>query len=96
MPSKTMRLEDVLLELQRAGGYDGFEILILDAVGVELVTDEERGYLLSLIDRRYSAFRSTILLSHLDRAGLYKCLGGRIMDRLIDSGNAAVTVWKEK
>ena len=56
--------------------------LIVDEIGVQFDTDKERTMLYDIFNYRYNEMRPTILLSNLDRAGIYSKLGKRICDRI--------------
>jgi DNA replication protein DnaC len=76
------RESDVLEELQEA------EVLILDDLGVERVTDWVQEMLFSLINHRYGdtdgdgEFKFTIITSNYDLAGLAEHVGGVAGERL--------------
>lgn len=56
--------------------------LIIDEVGVQFDTDAERTMLYDIFSYRYDCMRPTILLSNLDKDGIFKKLGKRIGDRI--------------
>ena len=69
-------------------------LLVLDEVRVR---DDERQWqdneLTSLIDRRFAACRSTLLLSNLTPKALVNMLGDSVHRRLLESGGVWETPW---
>jgi DNA replication protein DnaC len=65
-------------------------MLILDEVGVQFGTDNEKNLLFDIINGRYGAKRPTILISNLDLKGVTSYVGVRGMDRLREDGGEAV------
>ena len=62
--------------------YSDVDLLVIDEVGVQAGTDNERQILFSIIDTRIAEGRPTIFLTNLPPAELKKCLGERLADRL--------------
>jgi DNA replication protein DnaC len=62
------------------------DLLVIDEIGAQAGTDNERSLLYEVIDERYQAMRSTIAISNCDRKGLTTVLGERTLDRLRDRG----------
>lgn len=62
--------------------YSDVDLLVIDEVGVQAGTDNERQILFSIIDTRIAEGRPTIFLTNLPPAELEKCLGERLADRL--------------
>lgn len=75
---------DVLNELA------GFDLLVIDEVGVQTGSAYELGVLHEVIDRRYQLVLPTVLISNLVAADLGRYIGDRALDRLRESGGQAV------
>jgi DNA replication protein DnaC len=69
------------------------ELLVIDEVGAQLGTDHEKLLLFEIINERYQACRSTILISNLTREELGAYLGDRVMDRFHESGAVVAFDW---
>jgi DNA replication protein DnaC len=66
------------------------DLLILDEVGQQRGTDDEKMLLFDIINARYEAVKPTIIISNLDLAGIKEHLGERAFDRLREGGGQAV------
>lgn len=66
------------------------DLLILDEVGMQRGTDDERVLLFEIINSRYEAMRPMILISNHALDGVRKFLGDRAFDRLKENGGRAV------
>ena len=62
------------------------DILILDEVGVQFGSDSESIILFHVINKRYNAMKSTIVISNLNIEGVKEYLGERVVDRLRECG----------
>lgn len=72
-----------------------FELLIIDEIGVQNCTDNERNILFEVINGRYEDKRPTILVSNLNPTDLTAMVGQRIMDRIAEGGgNRIVFDWE--
>ena len=58
------------------------DLLVIDEVGVQAGSENEKQILFSVIDARLSENRPTIFLTNLEPQELPKCLGIRIADRI--------------
>ena len=65
-------------------------LLILDEVGQQRGSDDEKILLFDIINARYEAVRPTIIISNLDLAGIAEYLGERAFDRLREGGGKAL------
>jgi len=63
-------------------GLCDVDLLIIDEVGVQRDTQNERIILNQIIDRRTSSLRPVGILTNLNHASLAQLLGERVMDRL--------------
>lgn len=96
----TYRSGSNMTEMQAINKLVGCDLLIMDEVGTERGTDEDRRLIFSLLDDRYSNMKSTILISnHPVKSaggvdGLDKILGARIIDRMRECGDVIVFDWE--
>lgn len=90
---------DLVLEIKESWGrgsertesqvYRDFlepDILILDEVGVQFGSDSESIIIFHVINKRYNAMKSTIVISNLNIEGVKEYLGDRVVDRLREGG----------
>lgn len=73
--------------------YTGRDLLILDEVGVQVGTENERNILFDVIDKRYAERLPTIVISNLEVKGVSTALGERALDRLRDGGKVVTFDW---
>lgn len=66
--------------------FVGPDLLVLDEIGVQFDTATERLYITEVINDRYEAMKSTILLSNLTVPQIEETIGGRACDRLRENG----------
>ena len=69
-----------------------FELLILDEVGVQAGTDNERNIIFEVINTRYGGNKPTILISNLPEREMMVFVGERVIDRIKD-GRAGTIVF---
>ncbi len=62
------------------------DMLVLDEIGRQSDSAHERESMFRILNRRYSDLRPTILVSNLERVGLFKFLGQALCDRLMEAG----------
>lgn len=60
----------------------GFDLLIVDEVGMQYGSDAEKVQLFEVINGRYNAVRPTFIISNLGIEGMIEHLGDRLVDRL--------------
>lgn len=89
----TWRHESRRSESSVIARYREVGLLILDEIGVQFSTENERNQLFDVLDARYREMRPTIIASNLNGAGLKECLGERLFDRLTEVGSAAVVTF---
>ena len=68
------------------------DFLVIDEIGVQRGTDNEREILFSILNERYNYFRPTVLLSNLPIDGVRGYIGERIYDRLKENGGLLITL----
>jgi DNA replication protein DnaC len=66
------------------------DLLILDEVGQQRGTDDEKVILFDIVNARYEATRPTLVISNLNVTGIEGYLGERVFDRLREGGGRAV------
>lgn len=75
----------------------GYDLLVIDEVGTQFGSDTERLFIFDIIDGRYQAMKSTILISNLDIDGVKKVIGERCVDRLREGGGKMIAFdWDSK
>lgn len=76
--------------------YESFvfpDLLVIDEVGRQFGTDAEKLMLFEVINSRYEALKSTIVISNLSGEGLMNYLGEAAMDRLREGGQSVLFDW---
>ena len=68
----------------------GPDLLVLDEIGVQFGTKAEEIITFEIINGRYDAMKSTILISNLSEVELGEFIGIRILDRMKEGGGAVV------
>lgn len=63
-----------------------FDLLVLDEIGLQRGTDNEKLVLNQVIDQRISRFKPTGMITNLNAEDVNKLLGVRIMDRMRMNG----------
>ncbi len=69
------------------------QLLIIDEVKERLGTEFEQRVLTSIIDERYDAMKSTIMITNAEPGDLPGLLGPSIMDRCREGGGVIVMDW---
>lgn len=70
-------------------------VLVIDEIGLQSWTDFERDRLQQIIDGRTANDLPTVLISNLDISELTKCLGDRLMSRVLMTCYPIVFNWKD-
>ena len=68
------------------------DLLVIDEVGVQSGTENERNILFDIINGRYENMKSTLIITNLDRSQLPDYLGERIVDRLRENGGMLIPI----
>jgi DNA replication protein DnaC len=89
----TYRKDSVRSESEAIDDLVAPGLLILDEVGVQVGSEHEKMLVFEIINERYQACRSTILISNLNREELTAYLGDRIMDRFNEAGAVVAFDW---
>ena len=66
------------------------DLLVIDEIGVQACSDNERNILFDVINSRYEEMRSTIVITNCDMNGLKECLGDRVVDRFRENGGRLI------
>ncbi|OYQ81749.1 hypothetical protein B9T19_03550 [Ignatzschineria sp. F8392] len=75
--------------------YRSVDLLIIDEVGVQAGSDNERNILFDIINSRYEEMKPTIMISNLDLDHFTKTVGLRIASRIQHDGLTLVFDWKD-
>lgn len=70
--------------------YIGHDLLIIDEVGVQSGTDNERNILFEIINGRYELVKPTIVISNLTRDEIAQLISERSVDRITDGGGGVL------
>lgn len=75
--------------------FGGYDLLIIDEVGVQSGTEAESRALFDVFNERYQNMKPTILISNLAPAEFVQAVGGRIADRVKeDGGEVLIFNWE--
>lgn len=77
-------------ETQAVAAFTSPDLLILDEVGVQRGTEDEKLLLFDVLNDRYETRKSTVLLSNLAAAELRGYLGDRVFDRMREDGGRVI------
>lgn len=72
------------------------DLLILDEIGRQRGTEDERGLTDRILDERYEAMRPTLLISNLDKNGIIDYIGDTRWRRIAEGGGSFVKFNWEK
>lgn len=67
--------------------------LVIDEIGVQAGTDNEKALLFDILDRRYSDMLPTVFVTNLAKPEFQAFLGDRIWDRLTENGTWVPFAW---
>ena len=73
------------------GALTSVDLLILDEVGIQCGTENEKLLIFDVLNERYERRLPTILLSNLGLEDVKQFLGERVYDRLREDGGEVVT-----
>lgn len=83
-------------EGREAAVIDGFaetSLLVIDEIGVQAGTDNEKALLFDILDRRYGEMRPTIFGTNLDKVNFQEFVGDRVWDRLTETARWVPFEW---
>lgn len=69
------------------------DLLVLDEIGATYGTDGEQTILFDVLDKRYAAMKSTILLTNQNKVGFKGFVGDRVFDRLVETSRWVAFDW---
>ena len=76
-------------ESEMIARFVDIDLLVIDEVGVQAKSDNERNILFAVINGRYEAVRPTVIISNETLAEVKEILGERAFDRLREGGGKA-------
>ncbi len=74
-------------------GFAGYDLLAIDDLAAEAMSDADRGHILDVVDRRWKARLPTITSTNLSVDLLRAAAGDRIVDRLLDNARFLRLGW---
>lgn len=84
-------------EAEVVNRYAGYDLLVIDEIGVQYGTKSEQVQLFQLINQRSMNMKPTILISNLDEEELIQTVGEAIVDRIFENKGALVAFnWESK
>lgn len=78
--------------LDRVQQFVDLDLLVIDEVGVQRGTENEREILFSIINSRYNNLKPTVLLSNLSLKEVRVYIGERTFDRLKEDGGRIIVL----
>lgn len=75
--------------------YKNIDLLIIDEVGVQAGSDNERNILFDIINGRYEEMKPTIMISNLKIEDFTKAVGQRIASRIQHEGLLLPFAWRD-
>jgi DNA replication protein DnaC len=69
----------------------GYDLLIIDEIGVQYETESEKLILFDVLNGRYENVKPTILLTNLVGEELNACIGERNVDRIQEGGGTTIS-----
>lgn len=73
-------------ETQLIKQFAGYDLLVIDEVGLGYGSDTEKLFIFDVVDGRYNNMLPTVLVSNLDLTGVKQAIGERVVDRLREDG----------
>lgn len=73
-------------ETQLIKQFSGYDLLVIDEVGLGYGSDTEKLFIFDVVDGRYNNVLPTVLLSNLDLTGVKQAVGDRVVSRLKEDG----------
>ncbi len=80
------RTEDQVLD-----AIIGYDLLIIDEIGVQYESESEKLILFDVLNGRYENVKPTILLTNLVGVAVNTCIGERNVDRITEGGGSSVS-----
>ena len=73
-------------ETQLIKQFGGYDLLVIDEVGLGYGSDTEKLFIFDVLNARYNNMLPTVLLSNLDLTGVKQAVGDRVVSRLKEDG----------
>lgn len=86
----TWRKDSDASEIEAIRTFSGPDLLILDEVGIQAGSENERQILFDVLNERYENRKSTLLLTNLSVSECKHYLGERVFDRMREDGGEFV------
>lgn len=81
--------------MEQVQNFVSVDLLILDEVGVQAGTENERNILFDVLNKRYGEMKPTIIISNLNPDGIKRFLGIRVFDRLSENSGLLIPFFGE-
>ncbi|CAG1770823.1 DNA replication protein DnaC [uncultured bacterium] len=88
-------LFDIILDIKESWKKDSQDLLIIDEIGVQRVTENELIYITKIVDNRYSNLLPTILVGNVTQKEMASMIGERAMRRILEKCKVLVFSWKQ-
>lgn len=72
--------------------FSNVDLLVIDEVGVQAGTENEKQILFNILNERYNFMRPTVLISNLKQVEMKTALGERVWDRLKENGGKLINL----
>jgi len=86
----TWRRDSDASEIEAIRTFSAPDLLILDEVGIQAGSENERQILFDVLNERYETRKSTLLLTNLSVGECKHYLGERVFDRMREDGGEFV------
>ena len=83
-----------LTERDVLNAFEQCDLLIIDEIGVQSGTDNERNIIFGIIDARYREMLPTIAISNLNESEVASLISERSIDRLKQGGGTLAFNWR--
>ncbi len=91
----TFRRDSLVTEEEAISRFSSPDLLILDEIGIQYGSSTELNILFDIVNERYEALKSTILISNLALPKLTEYAGERVIDRMKENGGKVMVFdWK--
>lgn len=92
----TWSRDSIETETQVLKRLHGYGLLIIDEIGVQNGTENERNIAFDVINGRYEKMLPTIIISNLSRGEVGELISERSVSRITDGGGAVITfTWED-
>ena len=91
---ETWARDSAMKESEALERYEGFDLLVIDEIGMQYGTEAEQNILFDVLDRRYREVKPTILLTNQSRDGFSSYVGERVLDRMRETSRWIACDWE--